>query len=52
MVATELGVGHTTVEEWLKNREFEFFKKGRLIRIPREAFEGFVKRYTLKARGG
>lgn len=45
-----MDVGETTVGEWVKNREIEYFKKGRLIRFSPEAVLEFIGRYRVKAR--
>lgn len=45
-----MDVGETTVAEWIKNRELEYFKKGRLIRFAPEHVMAFINRYTVRPR--
>lgn len=49
-VAAELGVGKTSVEEWVKTRELSSFRKGRIRRVMREDLARFVLLNTVKAR--
>ena len=41
--AEELQVCRETVYKWVRNREIAVFRVGGLIRIPREALEGFLQ---------
>lgn len=46
-----MGVAESTVAQWFKEREFEHFKKGRLLRVEPGEFFKFLVGYTARRRG-
>ncbi len=51
-VAWVMDAGHSTVEEWLRTKQLQHFRKGRFIRVAPEALLGFILAHTVKARWG
>lgn len=49
-VAAELGVSLTTVQQWVKDRDLDAFRKGSNVGISREALTRFVLLNTVRAK--